>query len=84
MHSWKSQNQFRDSRFLCRGFDPNCPVPRKVPAEDASYVEQRAASADQAGIMGAVTDNLALGTQDGILQRNRIEKVSVFGSTLHF
>jgi hypothetical protein len=51
---------------------------RKVPAEHARYIHKRAAPADQAGIMRAVTDNLALGTQDGIFQRNRIEKSRTF------
>jgi len=81
VRSRKRQHQFRHSDFLRLAFNPNCPVLRKVPAEHACYVEKRAAPADHAGIMGAVADNLALGAQDGILQRNRIEKPATSGGT---
>jgi hypothetical protein len=69
VHSGKSQHLV----FLYPDFDLNCPVLRNIPAEDPSYVEKRAAPADQTDVMGAVTDNVAFSTQHGILQRNRIE-----------
>jgi hypothetical protein len=83
VHSRKSQNQFRHLGLLDPGFDPRGPILRKVPAEHTSYVEKRATPADQAYIVGAVTDNVTFSTQHGILQRNRIENPAPFSSAFH-
>ena len=44
----------------------------KIPAEDASYVEDRGASAYQTSVVRAVTDNVALRTQNRVSQSHRV------------
>jgi len=49
------------------------PLFGKLAAKHASYVEQRVAAADQAGIVGAVAKDVAFDAQDSILQRDGIQ-----------
>src|ERR1035438_82563 len=55
----------------------------KVAPKHAGDVKQRAAPADQAYIMRAITDHVTCRAQDGILQRNGIEKPAPFRGTIH-
>jgi hypothetical protein len=52
--------------------DQDCAVLWKVAAQHARYVEQGWAPANQTPVVGTVTDNVALSTQDGVLQGNRV------------
>jgi hypothetical protein len=66
MAHWKAQH-FALHGYGLRG-NQGCTILGKISSKHSSYVEQRAAAANQALIMGAVTDNVAFGTQHGVLQ----------------
>ena len=65
------------------GSNQRCAIVGKIPAEHASDVEQRAASAHQTPVVWAVTDNITFGAQDGILQRDRIKTPPSFGDAFN-
>jgi hypothetical protein len=54
----------RDQSYSCLG---------KLASEYASYVEQRVAAAHHAGVMWAITDDIAFGTQNSFFQRDRVQ-----------
>src|SRR5229473_7034650 len=81
--SWKSQHNFLLGRFQHFRGDQACAVLGKISTEQASYVEKRAAAANQTLIMGAVADNITLGAQNSILQRDRIESPPLLGNAFN-
>lgn len=74
VESWKGQYTCWQLRFDGLGLDQSCPAPGKVPAKHTSDVEQRATAANQASILRTVSDAIALGAQDSVLQANCIER----------
>ncbi len=62
----KAQQNFV-SHFHCLGGNQGRAILRKIPAEHASYVEQRPAPAYQTSVVRAVADDVTLGAQDRIL-----------------
>ena len=50
-----------------------CSLLRQFAAENTSDVEQRATATHYADVIPAIADYIALGTQDGIFERNSIE-----------
>ena len=59
---WKTQHNFPMGRFQCFRGDQACAALGEISAEHASYVEKRAAPADQTLIMAAVADNITFST----------------------
>jgi len=55
-------------KFDCFLSNQARPPFRKIAAEHSSDVQKRMAAADQASVVRAVTENVAFGTQDRILQ----------------
>jgi len=49
------------------------PLRRERTAEHTGQAHQRAAPADAAGVVGTITDDLAVGAENGILQADRID-----------
>jgi hypothetical protein len=70
---WKSQHTLAWCHFQYLRGRQACAVPGETAAEHASYVKQRAATADQTLIMWAVAHNVAFGAQNSISERDRIE-----------
>jgi hypothetical protein len=73
----KAQDKFV-LHFYCLRWNEGRAILRKLSAKHASYVKQRAAPADQACVVGTVTDNVAFSTQDRILERDRIQNPTPF------
>jgi hypothetical protein len=79
--SWKCQHN-----LALRDFDRLAPkqagaLPREISAEDAGDVKERAASADEASIVGAIADDITLGTKHRVLQRYGVERPASRKST---
>lgn len=64
----ETQHKFGLHRLQNRGSEQRCSVPWKSTAKHSRYVEQRAAPANQAPVVRTVTDDVAFGTQDRVLQ----------------
>ena len=62
MTPWKTQHNFLLGRFQHFRCDQACAVRGKISTEHASYLEKRAAAANQTLIMGAVADNVTFST----------------------
>ena len=69
-----------DPAWLRRfSFNQTCAALRKSTAQHMRDVNQGTAPANHTSVMRAVTDNVALGTQDSILQSDRIQHSATWG-----
>jgi len=78
MVDWKAQHNLT-LQFLRPCGNQSRAILGEIPAEHASDVKQRRASAYQTSVVRAVADNITFGAQDGILQCDRIENPPPFG-----
>jgi len=80
---WKVQHVFRLKRWVHGfGLDQSRPVPGKISTQHTSYIEQRTTAANQALVVWAVTDAIAVGTQNGFLQTDGVDKSKPFAVSI--
>src|SRR5258707_11214543 len=79
MQPRKCQHEF--SFLLLRFFrlGQTSPILGKGASQYPRYVEERRTAANQAPVMRAITNNVAFGTQDRILQRYSIQRLNAKG-----